>query len=170
MTPDDGCTDRRQANALRDAQLQERVRKFMAEEDDRHAKVDQTVRNIETGVFELSHGTWRAKLAGIETKTVLLAFILLACVAFFWYVTAEGRRLDSEARADYLAQHKTTQAMLQSVIVNQRAILQSITEAKAQGSEQASEFTYVLTLPQAKRDALKLEMPYSLRKRLSERP
>lgn len=163
MSDDDkGCTDRRSANVLRDAELQQRVLRFIREEDARHKTGDPKIDTIENGVLELSHGNWNAKLAGVETKTVLLAFILLACVGFFWYVTSEGRRIDADYRTDYLAQHKITQSLLERVIV-------ITTEAQKLSYEQINEVVYVLTRDQKQRDALKMEMPTSLRRKLNER-
>ena len=44
-----------------------------------------------------------------------------------------------------------------------------VREAQRQTAERLDELTYVLTLDQRKREALKMEMPQSLRRKINER-
>lgn len=111
----------------------------------------------------------RATWTGSDTKVVLLAVLIAVCFAVAGYAYIQDQKTNDEARKQYLDQHKITQGILNSVIVNQKAILDSIAETKKLSAEQTGEVVYVLALPESKRQALRLEMPYSMRKRLNGR-
>lgn len=113
---------------------------------------------METGTVEIEHGAWKGKLSGIDTKAVLLAVLIVVCLGVFAWVVADGRQWDSESRKAYLDQHKVTQSMLSTIIENQ---------AKAQGD--IGEISYILSLDQASREKLNLQMPETLRRKVNGR-
>ena len=124
----------------------------------------------ETGSVEVSApGGWKAIFHGIDTKIILLTVLLIMFAAFFWVQVQDSRKVDAEARLEYLNQHKITQTLLSTVITNQTMLLTSIKESRTLATEQSGEITYVLTLDQKKREALKLDMPQSLKRKMNER-
>jgi len=125
---------------------------------------------VETGEFEIRHGVWRARLSGIDTKIVLLAILIVLCLGVFGWVVIENRKLDDEARQSYLGQHKATQNLLMNVIENQTSILKMISATQQGTKDSTNEISYVLSLDQKQREALRLQMPFSLREKIRDRP
>lgn len=127
----------------------------------------------ETGSAELAAGSWKVIFRGIDTKIVLLVVLILVISAGVTYQWDQDRRLDRErdrdSRTMYLEQHKITQGLLNSVIANQKAIIDIITANGLATKEDIAEMTYVLTLTQQRREALRLEMPHTLRRKINER-
>ena len=114
-------------------------------------------------------GGWGARFFGVDTKTVLLGLLMLLAMGVIAYEWQQDRVTDKDARAGYMEQHKTTQALLGSVIENQKAIIALIHDSQRLTSDSISETTYMLTLDQKRREALRLEMPQSLRRKMNER-
>src|SRR3990167_4300608 len=97
----------------------------------------------ETGSVEVSAGTWKAIFRGLDMKVVMLVILVLVIsvgVAFQW---EQDRRTDRDSRNMYLEQHKITQGLLNSVIANQRAIIDTIAANGLATKEDITEMTYV---------------------------
>ena len=132
------------------------------------------VRNMDAdkrdlGSVELNVGSWKAIFRGIDTKIVLLAILFivgLGAVAWNWN---QDRRIEREARTAYLEQHKITQSMIVALTKSNEALAASIIESRRNTQETINEVTYMLTLNQKNRENLRMEMPYSLRKKINER-
>ena len=112
-------------------------------------------------------GGWKARLIGGDTKIILLGLLFIVGVAAIVFNFEEDRRTARDERGKFVDQHKITQALLQTVITNQRAIMEQIKEQQANSRDELGEITYILTLSQQERDRLKLEMPSSLRKKVN---
>lgn len=109
--------------------------------------------------FELTvPGGWGAKIKGFGTDQVLMGFLMLVCLGFFMYTVMVGRALDVEARDLNMQQHLQTQKT-----ITELAKIQKETQA------QLEELTFILTLDPKKREALRLEMPSTLRRKLYDR-
>lgn len=109
---------------------------------------------------------------GMDTRTILLGLLMLACTAYIGVNWWEDRQIDAASKKDYLAAHKLTQTILSTVIDNQQATLSLIRESQKQSNhivDSVDETAYILTLTQQRREALHMEMPQSLRKKLNER-
>jgi hypothetical protein len=119
-----------------------------------------------TEVAISSPGGWKARLLG-DTKIILLALVIIGCTGVWVYLWAEGQRIDREARKELGSQHQVTQALVGQSIASQKAIINILEQNQKANKEDIGELTYVLTLPQSKREALKLEMPWSLRKKVN---
>lgn len=112
-------------------------------------------------------GGWKAKLIGGDTKIILLGLLFIVGVAAIVFNFETDRRADREERGKFVDQHKVTQALLGTVITNQRAMMEQIRDQQSNTRGELSEITYILTLSQQERDRLKLEMPGTLRKKLN---
>ena len=112
-------------------------------------------------------GGWRAKLFGMDTKVVLLGMIIVLGTGMIFWNFEEDRRTSREERNKFGDQHKITQALLSQVITNQRAMMEQIKEQQSNSRDELGEIIYVLTLSQQERDRLKLEMPNTLRRKIS---
>ena len=123
----------------------------------------------ERNSIEVQAGSWKARFIGVDTKTILVAVLILVALGGIAYQREEDRRTDRENRSMYLEQHKVTQGMIGSMITNQRAIMDMIQQTKAQNHDDIGEVAWLMTKTQAQREALKMEMPQSLRKKLNER-
>ena len=142
----------------------------MQKKDDNKTDSNET----ENGEIEGSGpGGWKVRLSGIDTKVVLVALlisVIFGVTAFQWSI---DREVDKAARLNYSDQHKITQSMLSSVITNQRAIIDLVKESKDESRQSSKEMTneisFMLSRTQSQREALKLEMPQSLRRKINER-
>ena len=124
--------------------------------------------NSDSGLLSVeAPGGWKGRLEGIDTKAVLLGLLLLATSIMVGYQWHLDRLSDEEARKGYLNQHKITQELLKNVIANQKAIIDMVGESRRYAREDIGEMTYILTLSQQRREGLQLEMPQSLRQRLT---
>ena len=112
-------------------------------------------------------GGWKARLVGGDTKIILLGLLIIVGSAVIVYNFEEDRRTGREERGKFADQHKITQTLLNTVITNQRAIMQQISDQQSNNRDELGEITYILTLSQQERDRLKLEMPSTLRKKLN---
>ena len=113
-------------------------------------------------------GFW-ARLDGVGVKELLVVIIVVSCSLFVWWASEQR-----EIR--WSAFHQRTQALLgeqnaqiAQVIKNQGEILKEMHASSQANSEKLDDMTYVLVLPQAKREALNLSMPPSLRAKLLRR-
>ena len=107
-------------------------------------------------------GFW-GRLDGIGVRDFLVILLIVGCSAFVWWASEQR-----ETR--WSAAHKATQAMLTEQNVILAKIMQKVDEGTQVNSDKLDEMTYVLTLPQTKREGLNLRMPASLRKKTGERP
>lgn len=125
-----------------------------------------------SAVEVIAPGGWRARLIGSDTKAILIGLLIIVAGAVMFYNFEEDRRTAREERGKFSDQHKITQTLLQTVITNQRAMMEQIREQQSNSRDELGEITYILTLSQDQRDRLKLEMPMTLRKKLngSQRP
>jgi len=102
-------------------------------------------------------GYW-AKISGAGVWMLLIVFIFVASMAGLYIPYMEHRNREKE------------HAALTAVIAEQTTILlraiSAQTDAVAALRDAQNETTYVLTLSQKDRDALRLRQPESLRKRL----
>jgi hypothetical protein len=114
---------------------------------------------MEEQAAEVEAGGWKVKLAGIDTKFLLLAVIIMIC--FYGLFTIEG-----DNKAAFMEQHKITQSLLSQVISNQTQIITDLQSSETANLNAISEMTYVTSLTQEQRAALNIEMPDSLRKKL----
>ena len=112
-------------------------------------------------------GGWKARLVGGDTKIILLGLLIILGAAVIVYNFEEDRRTSRDERGKFADQHKITQTLLNTVITNQRAIMQQISDQQSNNRDELGEITYILTLSQQERDRLKLEMPSTLRKKLN---
>jgi hypothetical protein len=116
-----------------------------------------------------SPGGWKARLVGVDTKVILLAFLIVVCLGVAGYGYWLNQIATENAQKQYLEAHKLTQALLATVITNEKAIIDKISEHEERNKDSIGEVTYMLTLDQKKREMLRLEMPLSLRRKLSDR-
>ena len=118
---------------------------------------------------------WRnfsLRFFSMDTRTILLAFLILACTAYIGLQWWEDKQVNAASKVEYLAAHKTTQTLLTNVIDNQKATLMLIQESQRQNAhvvDSVDETAYILTLTQQAREKLRLEMPQSLRRKMNER-
>lgn len=112
-------------------------------------------------------GGWKARLVGGDTKIILLGLLIIVGAAVIVYNFEEDRRTSRDERGKFADQHKITQALLSTVITNQRAMMDQIRDQQSNNRDELGEITYILTLSQQERDRLKLEMPHTLRKKLN---
>ena len=117
---------------------------------------------VDGNVEVTTPGGWKARLNGMDTKTILVAVLVLACTSAIAYAFQEDRRTAEQYKQEFVTQHRYTQGKLDAVVTEVR-------EAQRQTAERLDELTYVLTLDQRKREALKMEMPQSLRRKINER-
>lgn len=112
-------------------------------------------------------GGWRARLSGIDTKIVLFTILFICSTAFIIYEMERGKMDDKESYKGFSEQHKTTQMLLKQVLQTQDSIIELYKVSNAERREDINEMVYILSLPQNKREELKLEMPNNLRKKLN---
>lgn len=105
--------------------------------------------------IELQGAGLKAKVRNVRSQDILVVLLIIACSAFVWW---SGYQQD-----------KVTQQMLASVLNNQAAIVEKVSASIVESKEQSATLTYILTLSQVDREALRLAMPDSLRTRLNGR-
>lgn len=114
-----------------------------------------------------------ARFRGIDTKALLVAILILVSLTFVYFQWEQDRKTDAEARAQYIAQHAITHAALASLSASNAAILASLKEIrdtnKKEIEEMADGVNYVLSRTQKQREALDLQMPNSIRRKILER-
>jgi hypothetical protein len=124
------------------------------------------MRGEETTVEAGAPGGWRLRLSGADSKALLLGLLVLFLAASIYVTWEEDRRVEREARAMYLQQHKHTQSLLGVVINNQQQTFKMLDDSRRESKGDIAEITYVLTLTPSARESLRLEMPSSLRRRI----
>jgi len=114
-------------------------------------------------------GGWWARFVGMDTKILLLALVLTGMFLVAAYEWEQDRRATKERTAIFLSAHNTTQAMLQQVLTTQAAIIDLYKQSAMDRRDDVGEIVYMLSLPQTKRESLRLDMPEKLRRKLNER-
>jgi len=118
-------------------------------------------RQEESAEVELPGG-WKAKISGVDSIHLLtILLIIFAAVLIMW--DANEKRI---ASAD---QHKAFSEILGSVISTQAAILKEVQKASITTSDGDQAIVYMLSLSQAERTKLKIDMPKSLRQQVAGR-
>ena len=112
-------------------------------------------------------GGFRAKLSGIDSKLVLLLLLIMTVLGSAAYQWNEDRIASRIWRSDSIERDNITQSLLVTVITNQAALTKIVNDSSMANANNISEVTFLLSLPQEKREALKLEMPRSLREKLN---
>ncbi len=136
------------------------------------AKTDEeytAILNRRDSDVEFQWRNFHLRFFSMDTKIILLGLLMVAILGMVGYQWGQDRETDKDSRTAYLEPHKVTQAWLQVVIANQRAIIESVREMRNSTQDAIGEATYMLSIDQKKREELKMEMPQSLRKKLNER-
>jgi hypothetical protein len=123
----------------------------------------------ETGTVELGGAGMKARFVGIHTPTILIGLMIVLCLLVVGYIEQDSRKWDESAKRDYLDQHKVTQSILNNVVTNQQAIMQLIKDSQRMTTEGTNEISYMLSLDQAARERLRLQMPATLREKVRDR-
>ena len=121
---------------------------------------------------EFQWRNYHIRFFSMDTRTILLGFLILACTGYIALQWWEDRHEMAESKKEYLTAHKLTQTLISNLIDNQKTtnlVLQESQVQSARLAESVNDTSYILTLTQQKREDLKLEMPQSLRKKLNER-
>lgn len=118
---------------------------------------------------EAEYGKARVRLVGITSPQVLLALLIVIGFVLLWWAIEERSRERREDLKRYVTMHTTTQTLLGTVIDNQTLIIKTIRMSEDAAREGRDEMIFVLTRTQAQREALKLEMPQTLRRKLNDR-
>ncbi len=111
-------------------------------------------------------GGWKAKLSGPNTATIIVCLVIVVCIGASTAFLVWAAMKDAER---FLAAHSMTQTLLGNVISNQSLIISEVQKSNDASASQGEAITYVLTLTQSQREALKLTMPHVLRKQLNSR-
>ncbi len=126
----------------------------------------ETPESETTGTLKVSGpGGISAKVTGIDTKLVLMVILVIGLIAYIAWTGYQKQQWDMSAQRLYLEQHKIDQTMINTVITNEVAILQLLQSTASK--DDMDSVTYVLALTQARREALRLEMPPGLRRKLN---
>ena len=93
------------------------------------------------------------------SKTWFVAVAMGGLAGYFgWLHWTDAEAADTKI-------HKEQTALLKEVIANQQRISSNTQEGQKKMNESLDAMTYVLALPQSKREALKLDEPDSIRRR-----
>lgn len=101
-------------------------------------------------------GFW-GRVSGLQLYELLIVVLIIGCSAFIWWA-------DEQRVKVFMEQHKTTQTLLGNVIQNQTLIILTVNDSAKAAADASSVQTYILTLTQQQREALKLTMPPALRR------
>ena len=118
---------------------------------------------------EVEYGKAKARIFGITSPQILLAIIILIGFGLVLWAMDERAKERREDLKRYVTMHTTTQTLLGTVIENQKLIINTIRTSEEAAREGKDEMIFVLTRTQAQREALRLEMPQTLRRKLNER-
>ena len=125
----------------------------------------ETAMTDENGVTVEAHGPggfW-GKVSGADVKGLLMVIIILMGFGAIAYQNYEQANQAAENTRMFLTQHAVTQTLQKDIIANQGHIVKLMTTTQDEVKRALFVQTYVLSLDENQRKALRLEMPEELK-------